>query len=89
MAFAHAQQTLGHQTAVVGVQSHHIGDRAQGHQGQQAIKLGFGLFAEDAALTQLGSQGQQHVKHHAHTRHAFALEAATGLVGVDQGVRCG
>jgi hypothetical protein len=86
LAFAHAQQTLRHHAAVIGVQAHHIGHRAQCDQGQQAVKLGFGFFGKNASSTQLGPQSQQDIKHHTHTGHAFALETAARLVGVDQGM---
>ena len=86
LTFAHAQQTLRHQASVVGVQSHHIGYRTQCNQRQQAVELGFGFFAENTALTHQRSQGQQDIKHHTHTGHAFALETAARLVGVDQGM---
>ena len=35
-----------------------------------------------AAQAQFGAQGQQHIKHHAHTRQRFAFKFTTGLIGV-------
>jgi hypothetical protein len=39
-AGADALQALRHQAAVVGVQPHHVGHRAQGHQVQQRVQRG-------------------------------------------------
>jgi hypothetical protein len=41
---------------------------------------------EGAARAQLGARGQQHVEHHADAGDRLALEAAAGLVGVDDDV---
>ena len=86
VAFANAQQPLIDQAAVVRVQPHHVGHRAQGHQGQQGIELGLGRGGVGPAFAQQRPQLQQHIKHHAHPRQAFAGKAAAGLVGIDHGL---
>ena len=88
-ACAHPAQALGHQSAVVGVELDHIGHGAQSDQRQQCVQPRLVTRVKHAALAQLGPQGQQHIKHHAHTGDGFAGEAAAGLVGVDDGFGCG
>ena len=86
LAPAYLLEAQGDQAAVVGVQPDHVGHRAQGDQGQQGLQTGLAGLVEAAARAQFGSQGQQHVEHHADTGHGLALEAAAGLVGVDDGI---
>ena len=74
---------MGHEAAVVGVQPHHVGHRAQCHQRQQAVKLGLGAVGKAAALAQLGAQRQQHIKHDADAGDGLAGKVAAGLVGVN------
>jgi hypothetical protein len=72
LALADAGQALGHQQAVVGVQPHHVGHGAQGHQVQQVGQVGFRLSREGAAFAQLRAQGHQHVEHDAHAGQVLA-----------------
>ena len=55
----------------------------------RASSLGCAGRVEHAALAQLGAQRQQHVEHHADAGDGLALEAAAGLVGVDDDVGVG
>ena len=80
---ADALKALGHQPAVVRIQTHHIGHCAQRHQRQQRIELGLRRLRVQAAIAKLGPQGQQHIKHHADARDRFAGKGAAGLIGVD------
>ena len=83
-AGAHALEALRHQAAVVGVELDHVGHGAQRDQRQQGVELGLCLRASNTPrCAQLGAQRQQHVEHHADTGDRLALEAAAGLVGVD------
>ncbi len=84
-ARADAPEALCDQAAVVGVQLHHVGHRAQGHQGQQAVQARLSLKTEDPARAQFGAQGEQHIEHHADASDGFAREGAARLVRVDDG----
>ena len=90
MAFANALQALRDQAAVVGIQTHHIGHRAQRHQRQQRVQLGAGArIVEPLTLAQLGAQGQQDIKHHPHAGQVLAGKVAAGLVGVHDHIGLG
>ncbi len=88
-AGADARQALVHQDAVVGIQRHHVGNAAQGHQVQQLgeVRLGHAAPGEPVQLAQARTQGQQHVEDHPDPGHGLAGELAARLVGVDDGVR--
>ena len=86
---AHPLQALRHQAAVVAVQPHHVGYRAQRHQVEQGVQLGLVGGVEQAAAALLGAQRQQHVEHHADAGQGLALETAAGLAGVDDDVGVG
>ena len=82
-ARANPLEALRYQSAVVGIELDHIGHGAQSHQRQQGVEFGLLLGGKCASRTQLGAQGQQHIKHHPYTCHGFAGKSATRLVGVD------
>jgi hypothetical protein len=81
-AGAHALQALRDQPAVVGVQLHHVGHRAQRHQVQQAVQPRLPPGGEAAALAQLGTRGQQHVEHHADPASALLAKPQPGWLGL-------
>ena len=88
-AGADARQALVHQDAVVGVQRHHVGDAAQGHQVEQLgqVRLRRAATGEPVQLAQARAQGEHHVEDHADPGHRLAGEFAARLVGVNDGVR--
>ncbi len=85
---ADARQALVHQDAVVGIQRHHVGHAAQGHQVEQLAQVRFSdtRSGEPAQLAQPRAQGQQHVEHHPDPGQCLAGERAARLVGIDDGV---
>ncbi|MNR07238.1 hypothetical protein D3C85_1233540 [compost metagenome] len=76
------------QDAVVGVQRHHVGDAAQGHQVEQLgqVRLGQAAAGEPVQLAQPRAQGQHHVEDHPDPGQRLARKAATRLVGIDDGI---
>src|SRR2546430_16142833 len=82
-ARADAPQALSNEDAVVEIERHDVGDRAERHQVEHIAEIRLILAGERSALAQLGTQGEHHVEHHADARKALARERATGLVGVD------
>ncbi len=86
-ARADAPQALGNQDAIVEIERHDVGDRAQGDQIEHIAQIRFRLAREPSTLAQLGAQGKHHVEHHADAREALARKRAAGLVGIDDG-RC-
>jgi hypothetical protein len=56
LAAADARQALGDQDAVVAVERHDVGHRAQRHQVEQAGEVGFRLVGIGAAPAQFGAQ---------------------------------
>ena len=88
-----AQRDQGEQRVELGLQglvcphAPHCVWFAAPHGGARALgRPGGARCVKHTACAQLGAQGQQHVEHHAHPGHGFALERAAGLVGVDDGV---
>ena len=86
LAAPDALQALRHQAPVVGVEPHHIGHGAQGHQRQQGVQPGLFLGRKSASAAQFAAQCQQHVKHHAYAGQVLACERAVGQIGIDQRV---
>ncbi len=80
---------MRHEAAVVGIELHHIGHRAQRHEIEQGVEPRLIRGREDASLAQLAAQREKHIEHHADTGEVLALEAARGLVGVHDDVRVG
>ena len=81
---AHALEPLLDQNAVVVIQSHHVRHCAERDQVQQRRQIGLpGRIAPDSPLTHLGTQGHQHVEHHAATGQVARRERTAGLVRVD------
>ena len=89
LAPADARQALGDEDAVVVLQRHHVGHRAQRHQIQQAGQVGLidAAFGEPARLAQPRAQGQHDVEDHPHAGRALGGEGIAGPVGIDDGVR--
>jgi hypothetical protein len=81
-------QALMDQDAVVGIQRHHVGHAAQGHQVEQLADIGLRLLVVPAQAAQARAQGHQHVENHPDARQGLAGEPATGLVRVDDGIGC-
>ena len=79
-------QPLMHEDTVVGVQRHHVGHAAQGHQVQQFadVRLREGVVAAQAA--QARAQGHEDVEHHPDACQRLAGKRAAWLVGVDDGI---
>ena len=77
---AQSPQASTDQCAVVGVQRHHVGDRAHRHQIQQGSEIGLDI--------QFGAQCQQQIEHHPDTGQRLAREIAARLVGIDDGIGC-
>ena len=75
-AGADALQSLRHQHAVVVVEPHDVGDRAERDEVEQRIEPWLRRRVEAAARAQFGAQRQQHVEHHADAGQVLAREAA-------------
>ena len=87
-ARADAPQALRNQDAVVEIERHDVGDRAERDQIEHIAEIRLILAGERSALAKLGPQGKHYVEHHADTRKALARKRAAGLVGIDDGC-CG
>ena len=88
-AAADALEALCDQATVVGIELHHIGHSAQGHQIQQLVQSGLAAFIEYAALSQFSPQGQQHIEHDAHAGQVLAGKGAAALVRVHDHIGIG
>ncbi|MNF82912.1 hypothetical protein D3C84_652230 [compost metagenome] len=82
------RQALMDQDAVVGVQRHHVGDAAQGHQVEQLGQVRLrSLRIEPVQLAQARTQRQQHIEDHPDPGHGLARKLAAQLIGIDDGIR--
>ncbi|MNH98267.1 hypothetical protein D3C73_509860 [compost metagenome] len=75
-----------HQNPVVGIQRHHVGHAAQGHQIEQFADIRLRLARVPAELAQTRTQGHQHIENHPDTGQGLARERATWLVRIDDGI---
>ena len=80
---AHALEALRHQHAVVRVERHDVGDRAQRDQVRQRAEVGLLLSLERASSPQFRAQGQHDVEHDPDAGQRLGGKAAARLVGVD------
>ena len=73
---------MGDETAVVGVEPHHIGDGTQRDEIEQAVEPRLVGQTEPTPAAQFGAQRHQHIERHAHAGQILALEAAAGLIRI-------
>ncbi len=88
-ARAQALQSLRDQDAVVCIERHHVGDRAQRDQVGQRAQVRLRAAVEPAPAAQLGAQREHHVEHHADARDRLGRKRAARLVRVDDAFRLG
>ena len=87
-ARANPPQALRDQDAVVRIELHHVGDRAERDQVEQAVEARLGMrVGEGVAAAQFRPQREQHVEHHADARDALARKRAARLVRIDDRAR--
>ena len=88
MTLANTAQPLFYQDAIIMVKRHHVGDRTQRNEVQPLREIGDSYVPafEPAARFKPGTQGHQHVKHHADTGERFAGKNIPRLIRIDNGI---
>ncbi|MNH16786.1 hypothetical protein D3C79_764350 [compost metagenome] len=76
------------QDAIVGIQRHHVGHAAQGHQIEQLADVRLRCIVVVAQAAQPRAQGHQYIKDHPDPGQRLAGKLAARLVGIDDGIGC-
>ena len=76
-------QALRHESPVVVVEAHHVGDRAERHEVEQTREVRLRAAGESAARAQLRPQLQHRIEHDTDAGQVLARKPAAGLIRID------